>query len=96
MWKLASSGTLQRMDDQSILRHIEALVNEEHALQGREGADAVDSETLEADRGRLNDVSIELDRCWDLLRQRRARRAAGQNPEDAEARGPATVEKYLQ
>jgi hypothetical protein len=41
-------------------------------------------------------VSVELDRCWDLLRQRRARRDAGQNPDDAEARDPGTVENYLQ
>ena len=45
---------------------------------------------------RLEQVSIELDRCWDLLRQRRARRAAGQDPDEAEARPADTVERYLQ
>ena len=84
------------MDDQSILGRIDALVDEEHALLGREEADAVDRDALEADKRRLQEVSVELDRCWDLLRQRRARRDAGQDPEEAEARDPATVEKYLQ
>jgi hypothetical protein len=41
-------------------------------------------------------VSVELDRCWDLLRQRRARRSAGQNPDEAHARDGETVERYLQ
>ena len=84
------------MDDQSILSRIEALVDEEHALLGREEGDAVDGEALDSDRRRLEDVSIELDRCWDLLRQRRALRSAGQDPEQAVARDPDTVEKYLQ
>jgi hypothetical protein len=84
------------MDDQSILTRIDALVDEEHALLGREEADAVDRDALAADHERLHEVSIELDRCWDLLRQRRARRDAGQDPEQARARDPAVVEKYLQ
>jgi hypothetical protein len=84
------------MDDSSILSRIDSLIEEEHALQRREEADAVDRGALEADQQRLQGVSIELDRCWDLLRQRRARRAAGLDPEEAEARDPAVVEKYLQ
>jgi hypothetical protein len=84
------------MDDQSILSRIDALVDEEHALLGREEADAVDREALEVDQQRLQQVSVELDRCWDLLRQRRARRDAGQDPDAAEAREAAVVEKYLQ
>ncbi len=84
------------MDDQSILSRIEALVDEEHALLGREEGDAVDGDALDTDRRRLEDVSIELDRCWDLLRQRRALRSAGQDPEQAAVRDPNTVEKYLQ
>jgi hypothetical protein len=84
------------MDDQSILSRIEALVHEEHALQGREEGDAVKDEALTDDRRRLQDVSVELDRCWDLLRQRRARRSAGENPDEAEVRDSDTVEKYLQ
>jgi uncharacterized protein DUF2630 len=84
------------MNDQSILNHIDALIDEEHALLGREAADAVDREALDADQQRLREVSIELDRCWDLLRQRRARREAGQDPEEATERDPDVVEKYLQ
>jgi hypothetical protein len=84
------------MDDQSILSRIEALVGEEHTLLGREESDAVRGEALASDRQRLEQVSVELDRCWDLLRQRRARREAGQDPDDASARDVDTVEKYLQ
>jgi hypothetical protein len=89
-------GYRARMDDESILDRIESLVNEEHALLGKEQADALESETLEGDRQRLERVSVELDRCWDLLRQRRARRSAGQDPDEAQAREGDTVEKYLQ
>lgn len=84
------------MDDESILGRIESLVEEEHALLNRERADATQGEALEADRQRLERVSVELDRCWDLLRQRRARRSAGQDPDEAYARDADTVEKYLQ
>jgi Protein of unknown function (DUF2630) len=84
------------MDDESILGRIDALVKQEHALQNREEGDAVDNEALADDRQRLERVSVELDRCWDLLRQRRAKRAAGENPDDAQARDEGTVEKYLQ
>ncbi len=84
------------MDDQSILGRIEALVGEEHALLDREQDDAVDEDALEADRRRRDQLSVELDRCWDLLRQRRARRNAGQDPDEAHARDASTVEKYLQ
>jgi hypothetical protein len=84
------------MDDQSILNRIEALVGEEHALLGSEQSDAVESDALAADRQRLHEVSMELDRCWDLLRQRRARRSAGEDPDEARARDVNTVEKYLQ
>ena len=84
------------MDDQSILGRIEALVGEEHALLDREQDDAVDEEALEADRRRREELSVELDRCWDLLRQRRALRDAGQDPDEAHARDASTVEKYLQ
>jgi hypothetical protein len=84
------------MDDQSILSRIEALVEEEHALIGHEEGDAVREDALAVDRQRLQDVSVELDRCWDLLRQRRALRGAGADPDEAHARDVDTVEKYLQ
>jgi len=82
------------MSDQSIASHIEKLVNEEHELRQREQAD--DDDALAADRDRLNAVQVELDRCWDLLRQRRALRDAGANPDDAQVRDAGTVEGYLQ
>jgi hypothetical protein len=84
------------MPDESILGRIEALVDEEHALLRREQDDAVDEEALAADRRRLERVSVELDRCWDLLRQRRARRDAGGDPDGAQVRDADTVERYLQ
>jgi uncharacterized protein DUF2630 len=80
--------------DESILDRIEHLVAEEHRLQHREADDAVDDAALAEDRQRLDQVSVELDRCWDLLRQRRARRDAGQDPDGAQARDAATVENY--
>jgi Protein of unknown function (DUF2630) len=84
------------MSDESIANHIEKLVNEEHELREREQVDRPDDDSLEADRGRLERVQIELDRCWDLLRQRRALRDAGSNPDDAHLRDPDTVERYWQ
>jgi hypothetical protein len=82
--------------DESILDRIEALVAEEHRLQHREADDAVDEAALAEDRRRLDRVSVELDRCWDLLRQRRARRAVGENPAGAQVRDADTVERYQQ
>jgi uncharacterized protein DUF2630 len=85
-----------RMADESLLSRIEALVQEEHSLLAREEADAKDYDALEDDRARLERVTIELDRCWDLLRQRRARRSAGRDPDEAHVRDANTVENYLQ
>jgi hypothetical protein len=82
--------------DESILDRIEALVAEEHRLQHREEDDAVDEGALAEDRRRLDRVSVELDRCWDLLRQRRARRSAGEDPDGARVRDESTVENYRQ
>jgi hypothetical protein len=82
--------------DDSLLDRIEALVQEEHALLAREQADAKRDQALEDDRQRLERVSVELDRCWDLLRQRRARRDAGQDPNEARPRDADTVERYWQ
>ncbi len=84
------------MDDQSILARIESLVAEEHKLQSQEQDEAAHGEDPAEDRNRLEAVSVELDRCWDLLRQRRALREAGANPDAAEPRDPGTVEHYLQ
>ena len=82
--------------DESIAAHIESLVSEEHELRKREAADSTDEEQLESDRERLRSVEIELDRCWDLLRQRRAREEFGQDPSEAQARDADTVERYWQ
>jgi hypothetical protein len=84
------------MADESIVNRIEKLVAEEHELRHREESDSHDVDRLEADQGRLRAVEVELDRCWDLLRQRRALREAGANPEDAHVRDADTVERYLQ
>jgi hypothetical protein len=84
------------MTDETIATHIEKLVNEEHELRQREQADSPDDDALEADRERLRRVEVELDRCWDLLRQRRALRDAGGDPDDAKLRDASTVERYWQ
>jgi hypothetical protein len=84
------------MSDESIAGRIERLVAEEHELRTREQADSKDEGALEADRERLSAVEVELDRCWDLLRQRRALRSAGADPDDAQVRDSETVERYLQ
>jgi Protein of unknown function (DUF2630) len=84
------------MTDESIAARIERLVQEEHALQSSEQQDNTDPSALEREAGRLREVEVELDRCWDLLRQRRALREAGGDPADATARDAETVEHYLQ
>ena len=84
------------MSDETIADRIERLVSEEHQLRTREQQDSLDADRLEADQERLRDVEIELDRCWDLLRQRRALRDAGANPDDAQVRDADTVERYWQ
>lgn len=82
------------MSDERIAARIERLVNEEHQLRNREGRDA--PEALEADSERLRGIEVELDVCWDLLRQRRALRDADVNPDEAQARDRNTVERYWQ
>ncbi len=84
------------MSDESIAARIERLVAEEKELRGREQQDREDEDSLEADRERLRSVEVELDQCWDLLRQRRAREEFGQDPDDSEARSAGTVENYRQ
>jgi hypothetical protein len=79
--------------DSEVFSRIDALVDEEHALLAR--SREIDGLAPE-DHDRLQAVEVELDQCWDLLRQRRARRAAGQDPDQATVRGEATVERYSQ
>ena len=77
------------MDENDILSRIHSLVDEEHKL--REG-----TEHTEDQRARMNKIEADLDQCWDLLRQRRAKRQYDENPDDAEVRPESTVESYLQ
>jgi hypothetical protein len=84
------------MSDESVSARIERLTTEERELRRREQADSPDDEALAADRDRLREVEVELDRCWDLLRQRRAKEEFGQDPNEAEARSADTVERYQQ
>jgi Protein of unknown function (DUF2630) len=80
------------MDDPEVIRHIGALVDEEHELERRQAASGPD----EAAEDRLREIEVALDQCWDLLRQRRARREMGENPDDAAVRPPEVVERYQQ
>jgi hypothetical protein len=84
------------MSDESIAARIDKLVTEEKELRAREQQDRDDDDSLEADRERLRSVEVELDRCWDLLRQRRAKEEFGQDPGEARARSSNTVENYRQ
>jgi len=80
-------------DDREIIKHIDKLVDEEHALERAHG----EGKSLTTDeKARLRALEVQLDQLWDLLRQRRARRAAGLDPEGAEERDPSTVEGYRQ
>jgi hypothetical protein len=80
------------MDDTEILKHITEMVNEEHALMNQaEGVGLNDEQ-----EARMKDLEVSLDQCWDLLRQRRARRNAGLNPDEAKVRDPNIVERYQQ
>ena len=80
------------MDDARIHGSIEQLVAEEHELWEREAA----GNATDADRRRLEELKVSLDQCWDLLRQRRALREAGMDPDAAATRRPETVENYEQ
>jgi hypothetical protein len=80
------------MNDAEIVVRIDQLVQKEHQLE-REHAQTGLSEQ---DRTRLGDIEVQLDQCWDLLRQRRARRNAGKDPSEAEVRAPDVVEHYQQ
>ena len=79
------------MDDETVIEQINRLAAEEHDLWEREAR----GEASDAERERAKELEVLLDQSWDLLHQRRARRAAGMNPDDAEVRGAAQVEGYL-
>jgi len=77
------------MTDESLFRKIEGLVHEEQHLYGK-------SKLADHDQVRLEDIKVELDQCWDLLRQREARREFGQDPNKAKVRPASVVERYKQ
>jgi hypothetical protein len=79
------------VEDKSVIERINELARDEHELWERESR----GEATESDRERMNELAVTLDQCWDLLHQRRARRAAGMDPDDAEVRDSTTVEGYL-
>jgi hypothetical protein len=74
------------MDDAALIAQINELMSEEQTLQ----------ESPDHDAARLKKLEVTLDQCWDLLRQRRARRQYGEDPSDAHARDESTVEGYQQ
>jgi len=80
------------MNDPQIHESIEQLVAEEHELWERESS----GNASEDDRRRMQQVKVSLDQCWDLLRQRRALRTAGLDPDSAEERSADVVERYWQ
>jgi hypothetical protein len=84
------------VSDEQVSSRIEQLVAQEQELRSREQGDRRDSSALESDRERLQAVQVELDRCWDLLRQRRALRDAGDDPDRAQVRDSEVVEHYRQ
>ena len=76
---------------EDVMGSIEQLAHEEHELREREGR----GEATDEERERLRTIEVSLDQCWDLLRQRRARIAAGLDPDEAKVRDASTVEGYL-
>jgi len=80
------------MDDTEILKQITQLVNEEHELMNQAEGVGLDNDQ----ETRMKALEVSLDQCWDLLRQRRARRQAGLNPDEAQVRDPNIVEHYQQ
>ncbi len=79
------------MDDRDVIERIEGLAHEEHELFGKEAR----GEASTRERARLKEIEVQLDQLYDLLRQRRARRAAGLDPDAALARDADTVEGYV-
>ncbi|MGD0381434.1 MAG: DUF2630 family protein [Acidimicrobiales bacterium] len=80
------------MNDQEIAKEINRLAEEEHRLEEAHIGEELSTEDSE----RLRTIEVALDQCWDLLRQRRARRSAGQDPDDVAARPAPVVENYQQ
>jgi hypothetical protein len=81
------------MDDKEILGRIDDLIKTEHEMRSKVADGKLSSDE---ERARLRSVEESLDQCWDLLRQRRARREFGEDPGGADARPASDVEGYLQ
>ncbi len=79
------------MEDHAVFHHINELANEEHEIWRKES----NGQATEADRERLRRIEVTLDQCWDLLHQRKARRSAGLDPDEAKVRDEKTVEGYI-
>jgi hypothetical protein len=79
------------VEDEKVIDRINGLAHEEHELFEKESQ----GEATDSDRERLKELEVTLDQCWDLLHQRRARRAAGLDPSEARIRDEKTVEGYL-
>ncbi|SDF53940.1 DUF2630 family protein [Pseudonocardia oroxyli] len=80
------------MADEGLRHRITELVDEEHRLERAH----VGTPLSDEEKARLDQINVDLDRCWDLLRQRDARRAAGQDPDEAQTRDASVVENYRQ
>ncbi len=80
------------MDDQEIISEIGRLADEERQLEERHVGEGLSP----AEEERLKTIEVTLDRLWDLLRQRRALRRAGRDPDEAAERTEGTVEEYWQ
>jgi hypothetical protein len=80
------------MDDVDVVRRITELTEEEHRLERSHQGERLTDEEV----NRLQGIEVALDQCWDLLRQRRARRATGMDPDEAEVRPMGVVEDYQQ
>lgn len=78
-------------EGQEILDRIRALVEEEKSLRDQRADDSIQGDD---ERSRLSALEVELDQCWDLLRQRQALREFGKDPKDAEVRPSSVVENY--
>lgn len=79
------------MQDQDVLARINQLADEEHGLFQKESDGTIGDD----ERERLREIGVQLDQCWDLLHQRRARRSAGLDPDEAQTRPPSVVENYV-
>jgi hypothetical protein len=80
------------MNDRNVLDQIQQLAEQERTLRDRAGTHGLSAEEQE----QLQWIEVHLDQCWDFLRQRRALREFGENPNAAEPRSPDVVERYLQ